>query len=122
MEQTTYQRALHLWPEWDSSIRASRTELGYDAGWPVEKSVKWIEGNYGKKIIPTVLKELERLELPPNLRTYWEDCFYCDYLKPDGKPDFSRIRRRIADKEVDRQGKKTDNWKPGNLSPSSTSL
>ena len=35
MDRGTYERALHLWPEWRHSIEKSRLELGYDASWPV---------------------------------------------------------------------------------------
>lgn len=54
--------------------------------------------------------------MPANLLTYWEDCFYCDYLGLGGDPDFSKIPRRIAFEEVDRAGRKTGRWVPGNLS------
>ncbi len=52
MEAETYQRALHLWPEWDDSIRASREALGYDPTWPVDQAVAWIEANYQDRFSP----------------------------------------------------------------------
>ena len=116
MEAETYQRALHLWPNRDESILTSREALGYQPSWPVEQAVAWIEANYPEAIEPRARAELHRLQLPANLQTYWEDCFYCDYLRPDGSVDFHRIRRRIAYEEMDRLGEKTGRWLAGNRS------
>ena len=115
MDRETYERALHLWPDWRHSIEKSRLELGYEASWPVEKAVEWIEANYSNRILPLALAELKSLQLPSNLRTYWEDCFYCDYIE-NGSVDFGKIRRRIACEEVDRSGNRTGRWLPGNRS------
>ena len=87
MEAETYQKALHLWPEWAESILSSRRDLGYDPSWPVAEAVAWIQEKYVEEIQPRARAELVRLELPANLQTYWEDCFYCDYLRPDGGAD-----------------------------------
>ena len=105
-----------MWPDWDESALASREALGYDTTWPMEEAVAWIEANYVKKIRPRAGSELICLQLPANLRTYWEDCFYCDYLRPDGSADFHRIRRRIAYEEMDWLGEKTGRWVAGNRS------
>ena len=48
MEAETYQRALHLWPEWDESIMISRRALGYEPTWPVAEGVVWIQEKYGE--------------------------------------------------------------------------
>ena len=116
MEAETYQRALHLWPEWDESILSSRRALGYEPTWPVAEAVAWIETNYAENIEPRARAELVRLELSANLQTYWEDCFYCDYLRPDGSPDVNKIRRRVAYEEVDGRSEKTGRWLDGNRS------
>ena len=113
MEAETYQRALHLWPKWDESILASRQALGYDPTWPVAEPVTWIQEKYGEEIQPRARTELVRLKLPANLQTYWEDCFYCDYLRPEGSPDFNKIRRRIAFEELDGLGETTGRWVEG---------
>lgn len=117
MQPETFERALHMWPEWQRSITKSREKLGYVPTWPVEKAVAWIEANYEKEQIGYIAaSELQRLDLPPNLLEYWEDCLYCCYRRPDGSTDFSKIRRRIAFEEVDRRGNKTGTWIPGNKS------
>ncbi len=116
MEAETYQRALHLWPKWDESILNSRQALGYDPTWPVAEAVTWIQEKYVEEIQPRARTELVRLELPANLQPYWEDCFYCDYLRPDGSADVNKIRRRVAYEEVDGRGKKTGRWLQGNRS------
>ena len=116
MDRGTYERALHLWPEWRHSIEKSRLELGYDASWPVREAVDWIEANYSNRILPLTLAELKGLNLPSNLRTYWEDCFYCDFVREDVGVDFGKIRRRIAYEEVDRNRNPTGRWLPGNKS------
>ncbi len=116
MEAETYQRALHLWPEWDQSILGSRRALGYKPTWPVVEAVAWIETNYAKNIEARARAELVRMALPANLQTYWEDCFYCDYLRADGSVDFNKIRRRIAYEEVDGLGEETGRWLEGNRS------
>ena len=116
MEHETFERALHMWPDWHESIRSSRLELGYDPKWPVAQAARWINENYSGRVRPNAESELERLGLPPNLREYWEDCFYCDYHRLDGSSDFNRIRRATAYEEVDKQGEKTGRWVPGNRS------
>ncbi|MFQ5968650.1 MAG: hypothetical protein ACE5MI_13765, partial [Acidimicrobiia bacterium] len=116
MERETFERALHLWPEWHESISKSRKELDYDPRWPVERAVAWIEAHYSNRVRPTAEAELRRLNLPPNLLEYWEDCFYCDYFREDGSTDFERIRRRIAVEEMDSRGQGTGRWVPANKS------
>jgi hypothetical protein len=96
MKRKTFQRALHTWPEWDDSIERSRKLLGYDPAWPKDTAINWIEKHY-----PEIRKqgedEIRRLELPPTLRDYWEDCFYSNYKTKSGKTDFSKITRRLSD-------------------------
>lgn len=96
MKRKTFQRALHTWPEWDDSIERSRKLLGYDPAWPRDTAINWIEKHY-----PEIRKqgedEIRRLELPPTLRDYWEDCFYSNYKTKSGKTDFSKITRRLSD-------------------------
>lgn len=116
MEPETFERALHLWPLWRESLEQSREALGYVPNWPVEKAVEWINANYGEKIRPRAEAELRRLDLPENLFEYWEDCFYCDYRRPNGSTDFGKIRRRLAFEERDAQGGLTGNWVPGQRS------
>jgi len=116
VEAETYQRALHLWPEWNESILSSRRALCYEPTWQVVEAVAWIEENYKEEIEPRARAELVRLALPANLQTYWEDCFYCDYLRADGIVDFNKIRRRIAYEELDGLAKKTGQWLEGNRS------
>ena len=108
MNPQTYQQALHLWPPWEESIETSRWELGYDAGWPAEEAVAWIQANYVERVRPQGEAELRRMDLPPNLFQYWEDCFYCDYRDEAGSVDFSKIRRRIAYHERSGRGFDTD--------------
>ena len=50
MEAETYQKALHLWPEWAESILSSRRDLGYDPSWPVAEAVAWIQEKYVEEI------------------------------------------------------------------------
>ncbi len=116
MERETFERALHLWPEWENSISESRRALGYDPAWPAKEAVKWIEANYPEPIRRTGEDELRRLNLPPNLLQYWEDCFYCGYTRDDGSVDFGKIRRRIAFEERDKTGEKTGRWMPAGKS------
>ncbi len=95
MERQTFERALHAWDEWHNSIEQSRRLLGYDPQWPKDNCIDWIEEHY-----PTIREqakdELERLELPPTLRQYWEDCFYSDYRTEDGKTDYRKITRFLS--------------------------
>ena len=113
MERQTFERALHLWPDWHESVSRARLELGYDPKWPTQEAVSWIERNYPEKIRPRAEAELEKLGLPPNLFQYREDCFYCDYRRPDGSSNFDSIKRRLAYEETDRDGKATGRWLPG---------
>jgi len=90
MERQTFERALHAWDKWPNSIEQSRKLLGYDPAWPRDICIGWIEEHY-----PAIRKqaedELRRLELPPTLFEYWEDCFYSDYRTQGGKTDYSKI-------------------------------
>ncbi len=96
MERQTFERALHAWDPWHDSIEQSRKLLGYGPKWPRETCISWIEEHY-----PAIRKqaegELERLELPPILRNYWEDCFYSDYRTADGKTDYSKITSHLSE-------------------------
>lgn len=116
MEADTLERALHLWQPWHESIRKSREELGYDPNWAVDRAVAWIEVNYEEVICPQAEAELCLMALPPTFQEYWEDCFYCDYMRRDGSVDFTKIRRRIGYEETDRHGIQTGRWVPGNKS------
>ncbi len=98
MERSTFERALHMWPEWGPSITRSRKLLGYDPKWKKDKCSSWIEEHYSR-IKRQGEAELERLELPSNLLRYWEDCFYSDYRLDDGSIDFNRITRRLSDRK-----------------------
>jgi hypothetical protein len=97
MKRKTFQRALHAWSKWDNSIDRSRKLLGYDPAWPRDKCISWIENHYSTIIRKQAEEELKRLELPPTLREYWEDCFYSDYKTKSDKTDFSKITRRLSD-------------------------
>lgn len=97
MLKQTLARALHAWNEWSESITNSRQLLGYDPKWPYEKRDTWIEQRYSI-IRNQAVTELERLDLPPNLRRYWEDCFYSDYSNEDGSRDLRKITRRLSDR------------------------
>ena len=110
MDPSTYERTLHLWPNWNESIEESRLKLGYDPKWPIDEAVNWIEENYVPAVRSAARSELLRLNLPANLQTYWEDCFYCDYRRSDGSSDLSRITRRIGLEVFDESGKGTGNW------------
>lgn len=98
MERQTFERALHAWNPWHQSIWHSREKLGYDPQWPKDTCISWIEEHY-----PTIRRqaedELKRLELPPTLREYWEDCFYSDYQTEDGKTDYDKITRRLYERK-----------------------
>jgi len=113
MQVDTFERAIHLWPEWHKSIEESRKALGYDPRWAVDRAVDWIESHYVSRIRPRGVTELKRMDLPPKLLEYWEDCFYCDYRREDGTSDLTKIRRALALGEVDRDGKATGRWLPG---------
>jgi hypothetical protein len=96
MEKKTFERALHAWDNWHESIEQSRKLLGYDPTWPRDTCIRWIEERY-----PGIRKqaedELRRLELPPTLRQYWEDCFYSDYKTRGNKTDYGKITRRLSE-------------------------
>jgi hypothetical protein len=98
MEKQTFERALHAWNAWHDSVELSRKLLGYDPKWPKDTCVSWIEEHY-----PAIRKqaeyELKRLELPPTLFQYWEDCFYSDYKTQNGKIDYSKITRRLSNRK-----------------------
>jgi hypothetical protein len=98
MERQTFERALHTWDKWPDSIERSRKLLGYDPKWPKDTCIGWIENNYGA-IRKQAEEELKRLELPPSLYQYWEDCFYSDYKTQEGKTDYSKITRRLSEKK-----------------------
>lgn len=95
MERQTFERALHSWEDWHQSIERSRETLGYDSAWKKETCIKWIEVNY-PAIKNQGQKELERLQLPPTLQGYWEDCFYSNY-RMEGSSVYSRITRRLSE-------------------------
>jgi len=104
MERQTFERALHEWDEWHESIIKSRQLLGYNPKWSRDECIDWIEGQHGQeRHYPAVrgqaLAELKRLELPPILRTYWEDCFYSDYQAEDGTVKFDKITRRLSERK-----------------------
>ena len=98
MERQTFERALHTWDEWHESIERSRKQLGYDPQWTKDSCITWIEEHYAE-IRKHADDELKKLELPPTLREYWEDCFYSDYITPDGKTDYSKITRRLSERK-----------------------
>ena len=97
MREATFERALHMWPEWTKSIETSRKELGYHQRWSKGRSVRWIERNISR-VKEKGSEELARLDLPPNLQQYGEDCFYRDYLQTAGSVDYGKIVRRLAKK------------------------
>lgn len=102
MEAQTFEKAIHAWDKWHESIIKSRQLLGYNPKWHRDECINWIEGQHGQewhypRIRDQALTELKRLELPPTLQTYWEDCFYSDYRTKDGKSDFAKITRRLSD-------------------------
>jgi len=98
MQKQTFERALHAWDEWPDSIEKSREMLKYDPSRPRDTCIGWIEKHY-PEIRKRAEDELRRLELPPTLREYWEDCFYSDYKTKSGKTDFSKITRRLSDRK-----------------------
>lgn len=98
MERQTFERALHTWDDWHSSIEQSRKLLGYDPKWPRDACISWIEGNY-PAIRSQAEDELKKLELSPTLRQYWEDCFYSDYRTPDSKTDYGKITRCLSEQK-----------------------
>jgi hypothetical protein len=99
MKRKTFQRALHAWDKWDDSIERSRKLLGYDPAWPRDTCISWIENHYSTIIRKQAEDELKRLELPPTLREYWEDCFYSKYKTKSGKTYFRKITRRLSDRK-----------------------
>jgi len=98
MERQTFEGALHLWDEWHDSINKSRELLGYDPKWPKGKSISWIEEHYSD-IRNQAEAVLRKLDLPPSLREYWEDCFYSDYRTEAGQVDYNKITRRLSDRK-----------------------
>lgn len=104
MERQTFERALHEWDKWHESIIKSRQLLGYNPKWSRNDCINWIEGQHGQErhysqIRDQALAELKRLELPPTLRTYWEDCFYSDYQAADGTVNFDKITRCLSERK-----------------------
>ncbi len=95
MERQTFERALHAWDPWNDSIERSRKLLGYDPEWPRDTCISWIEKHY-PAIRNQAEDELNRLELPPTLRRYWEDCLYSNYRTQGGKTDYSKITRYLS--------------------------
>ncbi len=95
MERQTFERALHAWDKWHDSIEQSRNLLDYDPKWPRDTCINWIEKHY-PEIRKQAEDELRRLELPPTLYQYWEDCLYSDYKTQGGRTDYNKITRRLA--------------------------
>ena len=108
MNRKTFERAIHMWPDWSQSIEASRLSLGYDPNWGPAERISWIEANY-RAIRGRARCELERLHLPETLTDYWEDCLYNPYVSQDGINNLDRITRRIGDIDED-----TGELVPGN--------
>jgi len=96
MKEKTFERAIHKWDDWHDSIERSRKLLGYDPKWPEQESITWIESNIAS-IRKQGENELKRLELPPTLQQYWEDCFYSDYRDKNGNVNLSKITRRLSE-------------------------
>ena len=96
MERQTFERALHAWDKWYDSIEQSRKLLGYNPGWSRDICISWIEKHYSD-VKQRAEDELKRLELPPTLRQYWEDCLYSDYKTQDGRTDYNKITRCLSD-------------------------
>ena len=99
MERQTFERALHAWDKWHESIKRSRQLLGYDPKWSRDNCIDWIEEHY-PDIRGQAEDELRKLELPPTLRQYWEDCFYSDYRTKDGKTDYDKITSRLSERKA----------------------
>lgn len=102
MERQTFERALHSWKEWHESIERSRETLGYDLRWKKEACIEWIEQNY-PAIKNQAQNELKKMDLPPTLQRYWEDCFYSNYRTKDGKTDYSKITRCLSEQKTEPQ-------------------
>jgi len=83
--------------------------------WSPKQAVTWIREHY-PKIRSCGIEELRRLELPPNLLQYWEDCLYCEYTGEAGVDDFGNIRRGLAYEERLPDGTETGKWIPGTKS------
>lgn len=98
MQRQTFEKAIHSWDPWHKSIEESRNKLSYDPCWPVGKAIPWIEKHYSS-IRDQGKQELKKLVLPPNLQTYWEDCFYSNYRDKEGKTDYKKITRRLSDQK-----------------------
>lgn len=98
MERQTFERALHAWDGWGKSINKSRKLLGYSPKWPKAKRISWIEEHY-PEIKKRANSELERMELPPNLYEYWEDCLYSEYVDKTGKINYKRITRKLSEEK-----------------------
>ena len=99
MEVQTFERALHLWPDWGESIRTSRQLLGYNLELPQDERAKWIDQHYYPEIRAQGEAELKRLGLPPNLQQYWEDCLYSDYQDKGGNIHYDRITRCLSERK-----------------------
>lgn len=95
MQKKTFEKALHKWPEWHNSIEQSRKLLGYRLRWSKKMRISWIEDNI-KAIRNQGKGELNRMELPPVLQQYWEDCLYSDYRDKDGNVILKRITRFLS--------------------------
>ncbi len=110
VERDTFERALHMWPDWSASIVKCRVDLGYDLAAPFKFRINWIDETYSK-IRRKAQSELDRLKLPPNLFQYWEDCLYCDYGDVEGRVHYDRITRGFgyfdADSDVFTLGNKS---------------
>ena len=95
MERKTFERALHSWPDWHDSIERSRKHLGFNVRWPINIRRGLIKKRY-PEIREQAEAELKRLDLPPTLREYWEDCFYSNYRARDSKIDYREITRFLS--------------------------
>jgi lysophospholipase L1-like esterase len=45
MRRDTFERALHLWPDWGDSIIGNRQPLSYDLKWPQQECKDWANKN-----------------------------------------------------------------------------
>lgn len=93
LSRQTFERMLHRWPNWSSSVKEAR-ESPEIANYPLPESYedrqKWIN-EHGGRLWQYAVRVMHRLDLPEHLWQYWLCCVYSDYEKSDGSIDYTKI-------------------------------
>ncbi|MFC1870812.1 hypothetical protein ACFLYF_00180 [Chloroflexota bacterium] len=92
MAEKAIERALHYkCPEWASSVRSARDEVGFSFDLRGHRLWDWLVS--GGHMRATEIAEREVIKLgAEDLFEYYLCCFYSDYERPGGTIDFEAIR------------------------------